>query len=86
MMYPPGTDPRSVCCGNPFLEVGDPKGNGPTYDDFLTVPITLNEVTYRLQQLVLGQWFTDENPSSAFGGEYRFPSPRSISSPAVYCP
>jgi hypothetical protein len=84
--YPPASDPNSVCSGNPFLEVGDPQGNGPTFVDFPTVPITLGNVTYHLQQLVLWQWFADEVPSSAFGGWYTFPLPSSLNSPAVYCP
>ncbi len=84
--YPPPTDPRTVCSGNPFLEVGDPQGNGPTFDDFPTVAIPIHGVTYHLQQLVLWQWFADQVPSSAFGGWYTFPSPASLTVPAVYCP
>jgi hypothetical protein len=34
---------------------------------------------------VLLQWFTDEKPSSAFGGWYTFPDPTSLTMPAVYC-
>ncbi len=83
--YPPASDPRSTCSGNPFLEVGDPQGNGPTFDDFPTITVTLSGVTYHLQQLVLLQWFTGEAPSSAFGGWYSFPDPTSITSPAVFC-
>ena len=83
--YPPASDPRAVCAGNPFLETGDPQGNGPTYDDFPTVPVTLAGVTYHLQQLVMLPWFTDEVPSSAFAGAYSFPVLSSISQPAVYC-
>jgi hypothetical protein len=85
-MYPPATDPSSVCSGNPFLEVGDPQGNGPTYIDFPAAEITLGGVTYHLQQLVLWQWFADEVPSSAYGGWYTFPIPSSLDQPAVYCP
>ena len=85
-MYPPASDPRSLCSGNPFLEVGDPQGNGPTYDDFPTAAVTLHGVTYHLQQLVLWQWFAGEAPSSAFGGWYTFPIPSSLSKPAAYCP
>jgi hypothetical protein len=85
-MYPPPSDPATVCSGNPFLEVGDPQGNGPTYADFPTAQVTLHGVTYHLQQLVLWQWFTDETPSSAFGGWYTFPIPSSLTQPAVYCP
>jgi hypothetical protein len=85
-MYPPITDPRTVCSGNNFLEVGDPQGNGPTYDDFSAVAVPIDGVTYHLQQLVLYQWFTDEVPSSAENGWYTFPDPTSITTPATYCP
>ena len=85
-MYPPASDPNSVCSENPYLEVGDPQGNGPTYADFPAAEITVGGVTYHLQQLVLWQWFTDQVPSSAFGGWYTFPIPTSITQPAVYCP
>ena len=83
--YPPATDPRTVCSGNPFLETGDPQGNGPTFDDFPTVPVTLAGVTYHLQQLVMLPWFADEAPSSAFAGAYSFPLLNSVTQPAVYC-
>jgi hypothetical protein len=83
--YPPPTDPRATCSGNPFLEVGDPQGNGPTFDDFPTVVITNNGVAYHLQQLVMLPWFADEQPSSAENGWYTFPAPDSLTVPAVYC-
>jgi len=85
-MYPPANDPRTVCSGNPFLEVGDPQGNGPTFDDYPTVVVPIDGVQYHLQQLVLLQWFTDEVPSSAENGWYTFPDPTSITAPATYCP
>jgi hypothetical protein len=84
-MYPPADDPRAVCSGNPYLQVGDPQGNGPTYDDFPAAEFTLVGVTYHLQQCVLWQWFADEVPSSAYGGWYTFPIPSSLSQPAEYC-
>jgi hypothetical protein len=84
-VYPPADDPRAVCSDNPYLEVGDPQGNGPTFDDFPAAEITLGGVTYHLQQLVLWQWFADEVPSSAYGGWYTFPIPSSLDQPAVYC-
>ena len=84
-MYPPANDPRAVCSDNPFLEVGDAQGNGPTFDDFPAALITVGGVTYHLQQLVLWQWFTDEVPSSAYEGWYTFPIPSSLNQPAVYC-
>ena len=83
--YPPPTDPRAVCSGNPLLEVGDPQGNGATYDDFPTVVITIKGVGYHLQQLVMLPWFADERPSSAENGWYTFPAPESLTVPAVYC-
>jgi len=84
--YPPPTDPATVCSQNPFLEVGDPQGNGPTFNDFPAFASTINGVTYHLQQLVLWQWFADQVPSSALGGWYTFPMPSSLTVPAVYCP
>jgi hypothetical protein len=84
--YPPESDHRAVCSDNPFLEVGDPQGNGPTFADFPTIVVRVHGVDYHLQQLVLLQWFTDERPSSAFGGWYTFPDPTSLKVPAVYCP
>ena len=85
-MYPPVSDPRSTCSHNPFLEVGDPQGNGATFDDFPTIVVPIDGVQYHLQQLVLFQWFTDEVPSSAEHGWYTFPDPSSIKTPATYCP
>ncbi len=85
-MYPPASDPSTVCSGNPFMEVGDPQGNGPTFVDFPTALVTVHGTTYHLQQLVLWQWFADEVPSSAFGGWYTFPIPSSLTQPAVFCP
>jgi|GEM_PF-1046648 len=83
--YPPESDPSAVCSGNASLEVGDPQGNGPTFADFPTLGVRLDGVTYHLQQLVLWQWFTDQVPSSAFGGWYSFPTPSLLTAPAVYC-
>ena len=85
-MYPPASDPNTVCSGNNLLEVGDPQGNGPTYPDFPTIVVPVRGVPYHLQQLVLFQWFTDEVPSSAENGWYTFPDPTSLTAPAVYCP
>jgi hypothetical protein len=85
-MYPPASDPRTVCSDNNLLEVGDPQGNGPTFDDYPTVVVPIDGVQYHLQQLVLFQWFTDEVPSSAENGWYTFPDPASITTPATYCP
>jgi len=85
-MYPPPNDPRTVCGDNPFLEVGDPQGNGPTFDDFPTIVVRIDGVDYHLQQIALLQWFTGEVPSSAFGGWYTFPDPTSITQPFVPCP
>jgi hypothetical protein len=83
--YPPKGVPGSVCSQNPFLEVGDPQGNGPTFADFPTVPIAIKGVTYHLQDLVMLPWFADEIPSSAQNGWYDFPATNQITNPAVYC-
>jgi len=85
-MYPPASDSRTVCSDNPFLEVGDPQGNGPTFDDFPTVVVPLNGFNYHLQDLVMLPWFADEVPSSAENGWYDFPATTQIHEPAVYCP
>ena len=84
-MYPPPGDPRTICGDNPFLEVGDPQGNGPTFDDFPTVVVPVDGVNYHLQQLVLWQWFTGATSSSAFGGWWTFPAPGSITQAFVPC-
>jgi hypothetical protein len=83
--YPPESDPRATCSFNPFLEVGDPQGNGPTFRDFPTVGIVIDGVTYHLQDLVMLPWFADEVPSSAKNGWYDFPATDQIKAPAVYC-
>jgi len=83
--YPPESDPRTVCSGNNLLEVGDPEGNGPTFDDFPAVVVPIDGVDYHLQDLVLLPWFTDEVPSSAENGWYDFPATTDIKVPAVYC-
>jgi hypothetical protein len=85
-MYPPASDPRADCSDNPFLEVGDPQGNGATFDDFPTIKIRVSGYTYHLQQLVMLPWFADEVPSSAQNGWYTYPDPTSLTTPAVYCP
>jgi hypothetical protein len=85
-MYPPPSDPAATCSGNNLLEVGDPEGNGPTFNDFPQANVPIAGVTYHLQQLVLWQWFTDQVPSSAFGGWFTFPIPQDLTVPAVYCP
>jgi hypothetical protein len=80
--YPPL---NSDCAFNPYLEVGDPQGNGPQYFDFPTVPIPLNGYTYHLQDLVMLPWFTGEVPSSAQSGWYDFPDTTQITRPFVPC-
>ena len=81
--YPPL---NVTCADNPFLEVGDPQGNGPQFDSFPTVPIALNGYTYHLQDLVMLPWFAHERPSSAQNGWYDYPDTRQITTPAVQCP
>jgi len=83
--YPPKGAPGAVCSHNPFLEVGDPEGNGPTYVDFPAVVVPINGVDYHLQDLVMLPWFADEVPSSAENGWYDFPATTDIQVPAVYC-
>jgi hypothetical protein len=80
------SDPIAVCGDNPFLEVGDPQGNGPNFADFPQANVSVAGVTYHLQQLVLWQWFTDMHPSNAFGGWFTFPIPQDLVVPAVFCP
>jgi hypothetical protein len=78
--------PNIALCGdNPYLEVGDPQGNGPNVASFPTVPIQLNGYTYHLQDLVMLPWFAGEAPSTAQNGWYDFPSTTQITSPFVPC-
>jgi hypothetical protein len=83
--YPPASDPRSSCAGNPYLEVGDPQGDGATYNDFPTVVIALKGYHYHLQDLVMLPWFADQKPSTALKGWYDFPATNQITAPAVHC-
>jgi hypothetical protein len=75
-----------TCSNNPLLEVGDPQGNGPQFDSFPTVPITIGGVTYHLQDLVMLPWFTGESPSTAQNGWYDFPATNQITTPRTVCP
>ena len=77
---------NQVCGNNPYLEVGDPQGNGPDYALFPTVPVTISGYTYHLQDLALLQWFSRETPSSAYQGWYAFPDPTQLTTPSVDCP
>jgi hypothetical protein len=81
--FPPAGE---VCGDNPFLEVGDPIGNGPDFDLFPTIPVRLNKFTYHLQNLSFLQWFSRESPSSAYKGWYSYPDPTQITTPSVDCP
>jgi hypothetical protein len=83
--YPPKGAPGAVCSHNTLLEVGDPEGNGPTFDDFPAVLVPINGVDYHLQDLVMLPWFADEVPSSAENGWYDFPATTDIQTPAFYC-
>lgn len=74
-----------LCSDNPFLEVGDPEGNGPNFEDFPTFPITLNGTAYHLQDLVMLPWFAGEVPSTAQNGWYDFPNTKLITKPQVPC-
>jgi len=81
--YPPL---NQLCSDNPFLEVGDPQGNGPQFAAFPTVVVPLNGYNYHLQDLVMLPWFAGEVPSSAFRGWYDFPAGNQIKTPATICP
>jgi len=83
--YPPESDPRAACSRNNLLEVGDPEGNGPTFDDFPALVVPIDGVDYHFEGLVMLPWFTDEVPSSAENGWYDFPATTDIKAPAVYC-
>jgi len=74
-----------VCGDNPFLEVGDPQGNGPNFASFPTIVIPLNGFEYHLQDLVLYEWFTGQKPSKALHGWYDFPATNQIFSPFTPC-
>jgi hypothetical protein len=79
--------PFNTTCGDiPFVEVGDPQGNGPDFDLFPTVPVRLGGFTYHLQDMALLPWFSRETPSTAFKGWYAFPDPTQLTSPSVDCP
>jgi hypothetical protein len=82
---PPESDPAAGCAFNPLLEVGDPQHNRQTLFDFPAVAISVDGVTYHLQDLVMLPWFADEIPSSAENGWYDFPATTEITAPAVYC-
>ncbi|MFN8158338.1 MAG: hypothetical protein U0R68_13050 [Candidatus Nanopelagicales bacterium] len=81
--FPPFND---VCGDNPYVEVGDPQGNGPDFDLFPTVEVPLHGFTYHFQDIALLQWFSRETPSSAYHGWYDFPSTTQLTSPSVDCP
>jgi hypothetical protein len=78
--------PANAECGDQYLEVGDPQGNGPDWFTFATVPVTLHGYTYHLQDLALLPWFTGETPSSAINGTYSFPDATQLTTPAAPCP
>jgi hypothetical protein len=67
------------------MEVGDPQGNGPTFDDHSAIVVPGDGIDFHLQQLVRWEWFTDQVPSNAFGGWFAFRRPSSLTVPAVYC-
>jgi len=75
----------NVCGKIPFLEVGDPQGNGPNSVSFPTVVIPLNGFEFHLQDLVLYEWFTGEKPSRALHEWYDFPATNQIFSPFTPC-
>jgi hypothetical protein len=67
------------CQGN--LETGDPirvLSNS-------TFPVTLHGFTYHPQSEALLQWFTREDPSTAFKGAYSYPDTSVLTGPAQDC-
>ncbi len=80
--YPPRNE---VCGDNPYLEVGDPTGNGPDFAFFPNYVVSVNNYAYHLQTEVMLPWFARESPSSAQNGWYSFPDAGQITTPAVSC-
>jgi hypothetical protein len=80
--YPPNNE---ECANNPFLEVGDPQGNGPDFRAFPNFVVKLNDYDYHVQNLVMVPWFAHESPSTAVNGSYSFPDASQITSPATEC-
>jgi hypothetical protein len=74
----PGNVPGN-CQSN--LETGDPV----EVTDNAGYPVTINGYTYHPQTEALLQWFTQEVPSSAFGGAYSFPDATALPGPSVNC-
>jgi hypothetical protein len=81
--YPPK---NLECAFNPFLEVGDPQGNGPDFELFPNFTVKLNNYNYHLQNLVMLPWFARESPSTAVNGTYSFPDATQIKTPSAPCP
>jgi hypothetical protein len=67
-----------AACGN-ILETGD-------YLVGVSYPITVDGVTYSLQNQALLQWFAREIPSSAIDGSYSFPDETVLTSVSPVCP
>ena len=59
-----------------YLETGDVIEVLPNPDD----PITMNGMTYHLQNEALLQWFEGMTPSDATGGAYSYPDTRILTS------
>lgn len=71
--------PAGVCSN--VLETGDPVENTPNP----TFPVTVDNFLYHPQTEALLQWFSRENPSSAFNGDFSFPG-NNLTSPSTACP
>jgi hypothetical protein len=65
-------------CGN-VLETGD-------YLVGVSYPMTVDGVTYSLQDQALLQWFARDDPSSAIDGSYSFPDETVLTSVSPVCP
>ncbi|MBO0695572.1 MAG: hypothetical protein J2P56_05665 [Verrucomicrobia bacterium] len=71
--------PAGVCSN--VLETGDPVENLPN----ASFPVMIDGFLYHPQTEALLQWFSRENPSSAFNGAFSFPG-NNLTSPSTACP
>ncbi len=74
----PGTPPG--ICSN-VLETGDPVENLPNP----SFPVMIDGFLYHPQTEALLQWFSRENPSSAFNGAFSYPG-NNLTAPSTACP
>jgi hypothetical protein len=69
-----------ICFSN-LLEVGD----AIEYFPNPTFPVTLNGLTYHMQDLAFFSWFTGQTPSIGAGGRYSYLSPAKLTKHAQFC-